>query len=64
MTTQAHDHTSSERAREASNERVGVVSPDAIAIRAYEIFEEGGRAPGRDVDNWLRAEQELQAACC
>ena len=41
---------------------VGVASPDAIAVRAYEIFQERGREPGRDVDDWLRAEQELQGA--
>jgi HSP20 family molecular chaperone IbpA len=30
-----------------------------IARRAYEIFEIGGRAFGRDLDNWLQAEKEL-----
>jgi HSP20 family protein len=32
---------------------------DAIARRAFEIFEDSGRWPGRDLDNWLRAETEL-----
>jgi HSP20 family molecular chaperone IbpA len=31
---------------------------DLIAQRAFEIFEGDGR-PGRDQDNWFRAEQEL-----
>lgn len=30
-----------------------------IARRAHEFYEEGGRQDGRDVDDWLRAEQEL-----
>ena len=33
---------------------------DAIALRAYELFEERGHEPGRDVDDWLRAERELK----
>ena len=37
-------------------------SPDAVAVRAYELFEERGREPGRDVDDWLRAERELEGA--
>jgi HSP20 family molecular chaperone IbpA len=32
---------------------------DAIARRAYEIFEAKGRIRGRDLDNWLQAEAEL-----
>jgi hypothetical protein len=62
MTTQAQDQASSERSREPSNEMVGVASPDAVAVRAYELFQERGREPGRDVDDWLRAQQELQSA--
>lgn len=32
---------------------------DAIARRAFEIFDANGRVPGRDVEDWLRAESEL-----
>jgi HSP20 family molecular chaperone IbpA len=32
---------------------------DAIARRAYEIFEQRGREHGRHEDDWLRAEAEL-----
>ena len=32
---------------------------DAIARRAYEIFEGNGRQWGRDLDDWFRAESEL-----
>ena len=31
----------------------------AIARRAFEIFEGKGRWPGRELDDWLRAESEL-----
>ena len=34
---------------------------DQIAQRAYAIFEQSGRLPGRDQANWLRAERELYA---
>ena len=37
-------------------------SAPSVAVRAYELFQERGREPGRDVDDWLRAEQELQSA--
>jgi HSP20 family molecular chaperone IbpA len=32
---------------------------DAIARRAYEIFEANGRQFGRDMEDWFRAEHEL-----
>ena len=35
------------------------VAFDKIARRAYELFESNGRAMGRDLDNWIRAETEL-----
>ena len=36
-------------------QRVELAARDAIALRAYELFEERGREPGRDVDDWLKA---------
>ena len=36
------------------------VDDSRIAERAYEIFEEGGGQPGRDLDHWLQAEAELR----
>jgi len=33
-----------------------------IARRAEAIFEQSGRVPGRDMQNWLQAEQQLIAA--
>ena len=35
---------------------------DQIAQRAYEIFVAHGATDGQDVEDWLRAERELQAA--
>ena len=35
------------------------VPHDALARRAYEIFQRRGGAPGRDLDDWLQAEREL-----
>jgi hypothetical protein len=32
---------------------------DLIRRRAYELFEQRGRQPGHDVEDWLQAEQEL-----
>ena len=40
----------------------GVVARDTIALRAYELFQERGRTPGRELDDWLRAEREMQEA--
>lgn len=33
---------------------------DDIARRAYELYQERGGQGGQDVDDWLRAEQELR----
>ena len=62
MVTQARESTRPEQPQERPNEIVGVASPDAVAVRAFELFQERGREPGHDVDDWLRAEQELQGA--
>ena len=35
-------------------------SYDEIAMRAYEIYLTRGASPGRDLDDWLEAERELQ----
>jgi hypothetical protein len=34
---------------------------EEIAARARAIYEQSGRLPGRDVQNWLQAEAELTA---
>ncbi len=35
---------------------------DQIRNRAYEIYVRGGRKPGHELDDWLRAEDELAGA--
>jgi hypothetical protein len=40
----------------------GGMSHDRIARRAFEIFLRRGGDHGRDVDDWLAAEQELRSA--
>ena len=37
------------------------VDTDAIRRRAYEIYESRGCTDGSDVEDWLRAERELNA---
>jgi Protein of unknown function (DUF2934) len=49
-----------QRADSGQSERVELAARDVIALREYERFEERGREPGRDVDDWLRAEHELK----
>lgn len=35
---------------------------EVISLRAYEIYQSRGFAPGRDLDDWLQAETEVLAA--
>jgi hypothetical protein len=37
----------------------GRLTRDAIARRAFELYEKRGRTDGHDVDDWLLAEREL-----
>jgi hypothetical protein len=32
---------------------------EAIRLRAYELFESRGREEGHDLEDWLRAEEEI-----
>ena len=34
---------------------------DEIRNRAYELYEQRGRQPGRALDDWLTAEREINA---
>lgn len=36
-------------------------SHEQVSLRAYEIYQSGGYAQGRDQQDWLRAEQEMLA---
>ena len=35
---------------------------DEIATKARALYEQSGRVPGRDLQNWLEAEAQLMAA--
>jgi Protein of unknown function (DUF2934) len=35
---------------------------DEIRRRAYEIYQERGSLPGRELEDWLQAESELESA--
>jgi len=37
------------------------IGRELIAVRAHEIWEESGRVPGRDDQNWLEAEQDFRS---
>jgi len=37
-------------------------SREDIAHRAYELYTQRGCEPGKDVEDWIRAEQELTEA--
>ena len=37
------------------------LSKEDIAHRAYELYTQRGCEPGKDVEDWIRAEQELGA---
>ncbi len=32
---------------------------EAVRVRAHEIYEQRGREDGHDLDDWLRAEEEI-----
>ena len=41
------------------NQTQNGITHDQIALRAYQLWETGGRLPGRDREYWLMAEAEL-----
>ena len=50
-------------AETVSTQAVSAESPprdEEIRRRAYEIYLERGEQPGRDLDDWLQAERELE----
>ena len=50
MATQTKQSVQSGHSQEPATQ--SVVAQDAIARRAYELFEERGRTPGRELDDW------------
>ncbi len=51
-----------EAAPTPSARTAGAPSHDAVARRAFELWEQQGREPGRDVEHWLQAEAELRGS--
>jgi len=41
------------------NQNTAPPTEEQIRQRAYELYLEGGREPGRDTEHWLQAEDEL-----
>ena len=60
MTTHRTHRTHDPHAQPPARSAAGSIEPEAIAHRAYELFQERGREPGRELDDWLRAEHELK----
>jgi len=56
--TQADDIRSEPRATDWR--RMTNVAHDKIAHRAYELYEERGREPGHDMEDWLKAEHDIE----
>ena len=46
-----------------SQSKVELLSKEQIERRAYELYLESGCVDGRDVENWLTAEEELRKRC-
>lgn len=57
-TTKRRPNEDSTPRDEGSSSRVA--EREDIARRAYERFESRGREPGHDVEDWLRAENDLR----
>ncbi len=43
----------------AAQPKPPALTPEQIRRRAQEIYEARGSAPGHELDDWLKAEQEL-----
>lgn len=48
-------------ARESVTRGTSGPSFQEVSRRAFEIWERNGRLPGRDLENWLQAEDELRS---
>jgi hypothetical protein len=51
---------SNSRREPSSSDSADTVPPQAIAERAYSIWEERGRPEGQDLEHWLEAERRLR----
>jgi hypothetical protein len=62
MVAKVTDAARLESSQEATTEVLKQIPREDVAQRAYALFEDRGREPGRDVDDWLRAEREIEEA--
>ena len=46
---------------EAKPEKPTEPTEEQIRLRAYQFYEQRGREPGHDVEDWMRAEHELRS---
>jgi hypothetical protein len=66
MSSKPKRNESTEQQASSTQAEAGKVSvgnlarEDEIRLRAYEIYVERGAEPGREVDDWLQAERELE----
>ena len=56
----AEPQATSSRAETGEVSVGNVVGGEQIRLRAYEIYLERGEQPGRELDDWLQAERELE----
>jgi len=54
-------HATSAQAETGEVSVGNVVGDEEIRLRAYEIYLERGEQPGRELDDWLQAERELES---
>ncbi len=52
-------HTSTKSSSLVQQEKPILHPEDEIRRRAYELYEQRGREDGHDVEDWLRAEEEV-----
>jgi hypothetical protein len=57
--TPASEATATRNAPSSVERLASAPTHDEIARRAYQLFEERGREPGREWEDWFRAEREL-----
>jgi len=56
----ADPKTSGRTVKPSSSDTRAAPPPDAIALRAYEIWRESGCPDGKHDEHWLQAERELR----
>jgi len=57
--TPAGEASATENASSSVEQLAAGPTHDELARRAYQLFEERGREPGRDWEDWFQAEREL-----